>query len=541
LIEPMDLDLLLPYLLYAETHYRFKYFFSYLRKREPELVFDAPHRVDPGCPIPLLLLVKDADKFPCEIPRIEAGILKEGEEQFRIAIFEGSLDFREPMSWKLFDLDPRGLRGWIEVDVQFTIRCGPRTRCFRNDNYRTSSRRPLRVYLSDDSLPRLPDVCYGDVHTHSSYTDDQVEFGAPLAPAMNLARTMGLSFFCTTDHSYDLDDSIQTYLRNDPTLPKWTAFQREVDDLNSTVRDVVIVRGEEVSCRNSRGRNVHLLLLGNRTFVPGSGDSAERWFRTKSEYSISGVLESLETGTISIAAHPREEVPFLQRMLIGRGRWEYDDLHQPRLRGLQFPNGTLHDGFFEGKAFWIRSLLAGGKLIIVGGNDSHGNFNRFRQIGIPFVKIVERSTQLFGQIRTGVLLEDQISESSILSALAAGRCFVTDGPLCIMTVEDEGGKKMGMGETTTGTRLRCRLQVLSTPEYGTVDRLILRQGVLQSDEEEILQEIVGSKQYRLDTIVPVCATTACYLRAEVSTSGGSTKSSEGHFAITNPIWIHPSP
>jgi len=50
----------LPLFLYAETHYRFPYFFSLLRKNEPEIIADAPHRIEPGSPLPILILIKDA-------------------------------------------------------------------------------------------------------------------------------------------------------------------------------------------------------------------------------------------------------------------------------------------------------------------------------------------------------------------------------------------------------------------------------------------------------------------------------------------------
>ena len=65
LLTFIDPSWFLPLFLYAETHYRFKYFFSFLKKQEPELLADAPHRVEPGKDIPILILSKDADRYPC--------------------------------------------------------------------------------------------------------------------------------------------------------------------------------------------------------------------------------------------------------------------------------------------------------------------------------------------------------------------------------------------------------------------------------------------------------------------------------------------
>ncbi len=66
----LNFEHLLPLILYAETHYKFKGIYSRLFQTEPEIVADAPFRVEPGRPIPILVLVKDAHRFPIEIQKI---------------------------------------------------------------------------------------------------------------------------------------------------------------------------------------------------------------------------------------------------------------------------------------------------------------------------------------------------------------------------------------------------------------------------------------------------------------------------------------
>ena len=57
-----DLSWLLPgAVLYAEMHYRWWPLPSRYFRKEPEILADAPRRVEPGQPLPLLLLVKDAN------------------------------------------------------------------------------------------------------------------------------------------------------------------------------------------------------------------------------------------------------------------------------------------------------------------------------------------------------------------------------------------------------------------------------------------------------------------------------------------------
>jgi len=56
---------------YAEIHYTF-FRYSLINRRYPELITDVPWRVDPGEPIPIVCIVKDADQFPIKLRRITA-------------------------------------------------------------------------------------------------------------------------------------------------------------------------------------------------------------------------------------------------------------------------------------------------------------------------------------------------------------------------------------------------------------------------------------------------------------------------------------
>jgi len=66
-----DLAWLLPGgLLYTEMHYRWRPLPSRYFRKEPEILADAPRRVEPGRPLPLLLLVKDAHRYPITLERV---------------------------------------------------------------------------------------------------------------------------------------------------------------------------------------------------------------------------------------------------------------------------------------------------------------------------------------------------------------------------------------------------------------------------------------------------------------------------------------
>ncbi|GJQ21839.1 MAG: hypothetical protein HBSIN02_21940 [Bacteroidia bacterium] len=533
MIAPRDIPFeLLALLLYAETHYRFRFFFSSLKKNEPEIIADAPFRVQPGHAIPLLLLAKDGDRFPGLLKTATVIVSQGGREVKRLELLRTPQRLIKKWWWKIADIPVEELRGWVDLDVVFDVEVAGRTRTYRNDNYRTSSHSPLRVFVASDPLPTLPGMVLGDLHTHSDRTDDQVEFGIPPAAPIRLSRSLGLSFFAVTDHSYDLDDRVDSYLRNDSGIPKWHALQRDIDVLLRRHRDFAILRGEEVSCRSVSGHNVHLLRLGSRVFIPGSGDGAERWFRTRSEHSAHDVLAAVDSA-VSFAAHPVEDVPLLQRVLLHRGPWLDRDIRLPGLTGVQFANGSRR-GFLRGVRQWTRALLEGHRLLAVAGSDAHGNFNRFRQIGIPFLKIRESGEHLFGRMRTGVFVS-RISEIGLLKALKAGNCIITDGPVAGIQAWTTGRGRVPMGSRTRERDLRILVRALSTPEFGSIDRVVLWTGTIGEADERPLYEVRGNN-HELSFDLSCHFHRPSYVRLEVWTSSAGTFDGQGHWCLTNPLW-----
>jgi hypothetical protein len=529
---------LFPIVLYAETHYRFRYFFSFLRKREPEIIADAPHRIEPQVPLPVLVIVKDAHLFPAELSKVLAIVSRNGKIIVQEDLLASPVPIKDRIWNRVFLVPLNGVDGWIDCDIVLTIKNRKKQKTYRNDNYRTSSHRPLRIFVSKSPLPRLRGLHFGECHSHSAYSDDQVEFGAPLDGSPELCRALGLSFQCITDHSYDLDDSRESYLHNDPAAPKWRDLRRRTDALNRRSKNFTLVCGEEVSCRNSAGENVHLLLMGNKTLVPGSGDGAERWLKTRSEYAIVDILRDLGPATAAFAAHPRESVPLLQRVLLNRGQWSEKDIDHPGLTGIQFLNGKLQDGFLEGRKFWIDRLLCGGHLFALAGDDAHGNFNRFRQIGIPFLKIRESGEQLFGKMRTGVFLQS-LSEQSIIRALRGGSYILTDGPVANLKINSPGGGGSSIGRSCTAKRCTLTLEARTSEEFGFLQSVEIFRGFIGEKAESIVYSERPRRRTRTIGKLKLIIDRRCYIRAEIWTSPARSCDRQAHFCLTNPVWLSP--
>ncbi len=539
---------LIPLWLYAEIHYRFKFIPSRLFYRQPEIIADAPHRIAPGQPLPILLLVKDANRFPLELQNVTAYIhgnhsARQPEHGvLRFTLFDSPEKINSPLWWRTFFIDvPDEWRGKIaQVNVEITYRCGGRQfRCY-NDNHAGTSHAPLRVYLAGDPLPTLPNFWHGELHCHTDATSDQVEFGAPVEAMAELAKAQGLNFFAATDHSYDLDDLPDNYLKNDPQLRKWHDLQERIERCNAQHQDFVIIPGEEVSAGNSQRRNVHLLVFNSAKFFPGSGDSAERWFRTAPEMAIGDILAQLGDEALAFAAHPDAPTPFLERLLLRRGKWEKPDYQHPRLNGLQIWNGTPA-GMADGVARWRELLLAGKKSFIIAGNDAHGNFNRFRQVGLPHLKMREHHGHLFGRTRTAVLGGDQLTLASLMAALRNGRGIITTGPMIELQIIGETGEPARLGETMTKPAKSFFVQAASSPEFGKVEKLIVWCGDLQARREHVLFETSAfAETFSFSHHQPLDLPAGqFYLRGEVHSAGSAflPENSLPCCALTNPIWL----
>jgi hypothetical protein len=383
---------------------------------------------------------------------------------------------------------------------------------------------------------------HGELHCHTDATSDQVEFGAPVEAMLELAKAQGLNFFAATDHSYDLDDLPDNYLKNDPALRKWQVLQERIRKCNAAHQDFVIIPGEEVSAGNSQRRNVHFLIFNSQQFFPGSGDSAERWFRTAPEMSINEILAQLGDEALAFAAHPEVPTPLLEWLLLRRGKWQWPDYQHPRLNGLQIWNGSL-EGMNEGTARWRELLLSGKKLYIIAGDDAHGNFNRFRQVGIPHLRLREHHWHLFGRTRTAALIEGQLTLSSLMSALRNGRACITTGPVMDLQIMGENGQRACLGETVDAPVKNFFVQAISSAEFGKLERVVVWLGNLQARRERILFEAHDfADSFSFSQTLPLDLPAGkFYLRGEAFSAGSEflPERSLPCRVLTNPIWVEP--
>ncbi|NQT35580.1 CehA/McbA family metallohydrolase [bacterium] len=547
MIDPNIYDLIPLIGLYAETHYRFSLFpFSLYYRRQPEIIFDAPHRLEPGIPLPVTLIVKDAHHFPITINKVVIECSCEGynvseEIPLNMEIPPSSKIGRVQspvLLWhRIFEINVSDLpSGNMTVKVTTHFSRNGRIHVVRQDNYFGLSHAPFKVFKAANPLPKMPGWEPGELHTHTEYGCDQVEFGAPLEAIVTNARAIGLGWTALTDHSYNLDDLEDDYLHDDPELKKWRRFLEHVKRLNRERGEVVLIPGEELTCRSSNGRNLHMLVLGEEIFLPGGGDSAQRWFHTRSELSVDEALSRISDTAFAAAAHPLNDTPLLERILVKRGRWQPSDLSASRLDGWQILNGNPDRGFRHGLNSWVSALLRGERKYIYAGNDSHGNFNRFRQVCLPMMKLHEHHNHLFGKSLTHVRTEGKHDVESIITALKSGRATVSNGPAIELNVVADqhtfhsgdalppsvwGDVCIGYASTVEFGRI-VHLKISTAGNNGEVCLLEIddkdKQGLSDPYQGKVMLQLKGRS----------------YIRAELTTR---TDDGTENLAFSNPIWI----
>ena len=523
--------------LYAEAHFKFPIPFSRIFKKEPELIFDAPWRLNPEQTLTLFLVIKDAHLYPITLETVRIEIFQDGNN-----IGTQKWDLEQHIDLPQTDLefvldDCQMPQGKVEIVPHLNYSVGGRKRELIVDNYAQTKKYPLSVYIASEALPRIDGWMSGDTHLHTSLTNDQIEFGASLKQTRRAGELFGLDFITATDHSYDLDDEPGNYLKNDPALVKWKQSRADIQRLNQQNR-LTIIPGEEISVANDRGATVHLLHFNDPTYFPGSGDSGEAWPKLKSELNINDVLSKRSDDTVSVGAHTAYKFPWLQRMLLKRGFWETNDHENPELDGVQILCGTpASPAFHDSRQLWIDALLRGRKLGVYGGSDGHGNFNRNWHVSMPTWSIGTHEDQVFGQARTLLRSETTVT-LDLINAMKRRRSALSTGPMGELRVKSLD-LTAGIGDVMhcdQGAKLEIQASGISSDEFGKSMDVSIYWGNLGKGQEALLYsepDLLGD--FKLTEKVSV--TSDSYVRLEITSDGARWPG----LYMSSPIWISLNP
>jgi hypothetical protein len=523
-------------LRYAETHFKFKLPWSLLYKPWPEIIFDAPFQFVPGVEPYLWIVVRDADRFPTTIKNAE--IVLKRDAQSREAQFQDApqpdivirkdlnIEVREQMKFIPLVLG-KIPAGAYEAHCKLTVEREGKLQTFERWNLPRLKPVPLRFKILNEMPPIAPGYAAGEMHCHTHYSADHVEYGATPEVLQLAAKAVGLDFVNCTDHAYDFAFTQEDYTKEaDSPVPRFQKLREEIASLpvkDENGNDMpLMLAGEEVSVGNSKGENVHMTVLAPEGYLPGLGDCGRYWLENRPTRSIKQILNMTEAHCF--AAHPFQQMGMLEKFVFRRGYWKPEDLQQKNkhsIRGLQFWNGIRDEGFKLGREFWINELGKGNYLLPIGGNDAHGDLNSMTAVDLPLISLKHTRAHTFGNVRTVIKLDESgakqkppLSLAAINAAFAADNCYITDGPALWWERDHNGITFHARSNKETGRGFRyVRI-------YG---RRIQSNGKLAPEEEVMIGSQVATPDH---ADISVATLGFAYVRAECETATGK-------FALTS--------
>jgi len=540
-------------LRYAETHFKFKLPWSLLYKPWPEIIFDAPFQFVPGVSPYLWIVVRDANRFPTTIKTAEVLLKHNIENAFDNTLEKTSqpdisihkdldIEVREQMHFIPLPLGEIPA-GTYEVFCKLTVERDGKTQTFERWNLPRLKPVPLRIKVLNEALPIAPGYAAGEMHCHTHYSADHVEYGATPEVLQLAAKAVGLDFVNCTDHAYDFAFTQEDFTKEaESPVPRFQKLREEIAALPSKDENgedlPLLLAGEEVSAGNSKGENVHVTVLAPEGYLPGLGDCGRYWLNNKPTLSIKQVLSM--TKAHCFAAHPFQQMGLLEKFIFRRGYWKPEDLNwapqKHAIRGLQFWNGIRDEGFKLGREFWINELGKGNYLLPIGGNDAHGDLNSMTAVDLPLISLKHTRAHTFGNVRTVVRIEDSVipnknatvipnenatvipngvrDPATLNEAFSGDNCYITDGPALWWERDGKNIIFHARSNKETGGGFRY-IRI-----YG---RQVLPNGKLALEEEVMIGSLVAAPDH---ADIPVATFGHAYVRAECETATGK-------FALTS--------
>jgi hypothetical protein len=574
-------------LRYAETHFKFKLPWSLLYKPWPEIIFDAPFQFVPGVEPYLWIVVRDADHFPTTIKSAEI-VLKRIVDECDETYFENAQSRKTQLqNAQLLDLQTQDAQrpdivickdlnievceqmkfiplalgkipaGAYEAHCKLTVERDGKTQTFERWNLPRLKPVPLRFKVLNEMPPIAPGYAAGEMHCHTHYSADHVEYGATPEVLQLAAKAVGLDFVNCTDHAYDFAFTQEDYTKEaDSPVPRFQKLREEIAALPAKDENgddmPLMLAGEEVSAGNSKGENVHMTVLAPEGYLPGLGDCGRYWLENRPTRSIKQILNMTEAHCF--AAHPFQQMGMLEKFVFRRGYWKPEDLqlkNKHSIRGIQFWNGIRDEGFKLGREFWINELGKGNYLLPIGGNDAHGDLNSMTAVSLPLISLKHTRAHTFGNVRTVIKIDDNcirresrptqlgmtepnswdlseakvqrresaLSLADINAAFAADNCYITDGPALWWERDNKGITFHARSNKETGGGFRyVRI-------YG---RRIQPNGKLAPEEEVMIGSQVATPDH---ADISVATLGFAYVRAECETATGK-------FALTSAAKLH---
>lgn len=558
---------------------------------DPYMICDAPFRLkSANATLPISVAFHDADNDDVQLQFVE---VFDDDNGMLVASYPVWEWISAPFHSYLFDDLSAGNFGCAPGDtawIKVVLHCDDHDIPFIPEEYTFTQY--LKVRIGRD-LPALPGWYYGDVHTHSSYTNNIYEYGGPLEMFSAAAEAIGLSFVTISDHSSDFDAAGQL----------WNQMANACAVYSTAA--VHLIPAEEVNLDDNEVNNyidnrIHFLNYSGY-FIRGPEAPITFSMDTSDDFTkLSEALSSMEAGGgFGYAAHPFQAYdPFAYLFGLAMMPWSASNyelgLASSSFCGLElwnernrykknvsywytlnpfpwadnpnwaFEYSWLTDGIAQWDEFLSQGLIENPvvpallprKLFVSAGSDCHGDFN-YRTYNVdPIFYDVYATDNAFGNLRTAVYVPgyqpgQSPMQDEIITAYRLGRSFITDGPFLDIGIDRNGDGDLddaidlmiGDDETLYTDQIDSANVLLrweSTEDWGMVDSVYLFQGTVTTGADpEVLWSTApnsysGQESLTLSSLILIPTSGWVYLRAGVV---GSLLPDDARRAFTNPIWL----
>jgi len=156
--------------------------------------------------------------------------------------------------------------------------------------------------------------------------------------------------------------------------------------------------------------------------------------------------------------------------------------------------------------------------LIYAGNDSHGNFNRFRQIVIPLLYMREDQNQIFGYNLTGVKTDLSKGLDNVIKDLKQADVIISNGPFISLSMDSTSIITITAKSSTFQGSLKTISVYLGDPAK-------------QKELSFYTQDFQNGQLYQTIQLPADNIPDQGYFRAELTTQ-------KNRFAMTNAYWYN---